>query len=454
MDGDCQNNPKDIEKLLFFFLNDKGIKLVGGIRINRKDSYIKKISSKIANSIRAYILNDGCKDTGCSLKVFDKNIFLEFPFFNGLFFFTLKDNIESLTSYCKLEYESDYETCKTDPSTKDVATKVCNSIKNLHKAGWNHNDLHANNILVQKGGEVDGGDKPWIIDLERVSPRWYSSPKDGPPNPVYENFINLEPKEELDKLMSWSPQMAPFANLNTYNNDDGPRYEGKLMSSELVRFLCPDQAYAEKWEAHYPRTPEEKAGWNPPVIVKGREIKPPGYNFWSELGERLGHFGKRKSKRPNQTLINKAKKYKIRLMVKRGGKHVYKSPAVLRKQIIKKKRSLNVKRRSKYIYKLSTSSRSTDKKEKGGKLDKRKSKRPNQTLINKAKKYKIRLMVKRGGKRVYKSTAVLRKQIIKKKRSLNVKRKSKYIHKLSTSSRSTDKKEKGGKLDKKKKQET
>ena len=70
--------------MLFFFLNDKGIKLVGGIRINRKDSYIKKISSKIANSIRAYILSDGCKDTGCSLKVFDKKIFLEFPFFNGI----------------------------------------------------------------------------------------------------------------------------------------------------------------------------------------------------------------------------------------------------------------------------------------------------------------------------------------------------------------------------------
>ena len=84
LDGDCQNNPKDIEKLLFFFLNDKGIKLVGGIRINRKDSYIKKISSKIANSIRAYILNDGCKDTGCSLKVFDKNIFLNFEYFDGI----------------------------------------------------------------------------------------------------------------------------------------------------------------------------------------------------------------------------------------------------------------------------------------------------------------------------------------------------------------------------------
>ncbi len=84
MDGDGQNDPKDIFKLLdIYFLNEK-IKLVGGIRTKRKDSFIKKISSKIANSIRSYILDDNCKDTGCSLKIFDKDIFLSFEFFNGI----------------------------------------------------------------------------------------------------------------------------------------------------------------------------------------------------------------------------------------------------------------------------------------------------------------------------------------------------------------------------------
>ncbi|SVD70617.1 uncharacterized protein METZ01_LOCUS423471, partial [marine metagenome] len=40
--------------------------------------------SKIANSIRSYILEDNCPDTGCSLKVFQKNIFLNFPYFDGI----------------------------------------------------------------------------------------------------------------------------------------------------------------------------------------------------------------------------------------------------------------------------------------------------------------------------------------------------------------------------------
>ena len=84
LDGDGQNNPKDILKLLEVYFSKKDFSLVGGIRKNRKDSLLKILSSKIANKIRSIILNDDCIDTGCSLKVFDKNIFLSFPFFNGL----------------------------------------------------------------------------------------------------------------------------------------------------------------------------------------------------------------------------------------------------------------------------------------------------------------------------------------------------------------------------------
>ena len=84
LDGDGQNDPSDIPELLKIYFSDKKIKLVSGIRTKRKDNLIKIYSSKIANSIRSRILNDNCVDTGCSLKVFDKNIFLTFPRFDGL----------------------------------------------------------------------------------------------------------------------------------------------------------------------------------------------------------------------------------------------------------------------------------------------------------------------------------------------------------------------------------
>ena len=84
MDGDCQNNPKDIINLKKIYESENEIKLVGGIRKNRQDSYIKKISSRIANKVRKQILDDNCDDTGCGLKIFNKNIFLEFKYFKGM----------------------------------------------------------------------------------------------------------------------------------------------------------------------------------------------------------------------------------------------------------------------------------------------------------------------------------------------------------------------------------
>ena len=84
IDGDGQNNPLDIPKLLEIYFSNEETSLVGGIRVKRRDNLIKVISSKIANKIRSKILKDGCEDTGCSLKVFDKSIFLQFPFFDGI----------------------------------------------------------------------------------------------------------------------------------------------------------------------------------------------------------------------------------------------------------------------------------------------------------------------------------------------------------------------------------
>jgi len=84
LDGDGQNDPKDIKKL-FNIYNLKIYKgLVGGIRHKRNDNLWRIISSKIANNIRSFILKDNCQDTGCGLKVFDKYIFLEIPFFDGM----------------------------------------------------------------------------------------------------------------------------------------------------------------------------------------------------------------------------------------------------------------------------------------------------------------------------------------------------------------------------------
>ena len=57
--------------------------LVNGVRTNRKDGWVKRISSKIANAIRHRMLHDGMTDTCCPLKIGRTCVLQSIPFFNG-----------------------------------------------------------------------------------------------------------------------------------------------------------------------------------------------------------------------------------------------------------------------------------------------------------------------------------------------------------------------------------
>ena len=74
IDGDGQNPPYEIKNLVKKWKkipeSKKQFAIVCGNRRNRADTRIKKISSKVANKIRRFILNDDCNDTACALKVF------------------------------------------------------------------------------------------------------------------------------------------------------------------------------------------------------------------------------------------------------------------------------------------------------------------------------------------------------------------------------------------------
>jgi glycosyltransferase involved in cell wall biosynthesis len=73
MDGDLQNDPQDIPKMLEFAVSGE-FDVVTGIRQKRKDSLIKKIPSKIANFLVRRVTKLDIKDNGCALKVFTRDI--------------------------------------------------------------------------------------------------------------------------------------------------------------------------------------------------------------------------------------------------------------------------------------------------------------------------------------------------------------------------------------------
>ena len=86
MDGDGQNDPRDIPKLLARLAapGTAGPALVGGIRTNRQAEGSKRIASRAANWIRDAVLKDNCPDTGCGIKVYWREAFLRLPFFTSI----------------------------------------------------------------------------------------------------------------------------------------------------------------------------------------------------------------------------------------------------------------------------------------------------------------------------------------------------------------------------------
>jgi dolichol-phosphate mannosyltransferase len=87
LDGDGQNDPADIPALLAKLADPAqpaNLELLAGWRAKRNDTFIRRLSSKIANGVRARMLKDATPDTGCGLKLFARDTFLALPNFDHM----------------------------------------------------------------------------------------------------------------------------------------------------------------------------------------------------------------------------------------------------------------------------------------------------------------------------------------------------------------------------------
>ena len=82
IDGDLQNDPADIPHLLAEI--SRGADLVCGYRTRRKDTMVKRITSRIANSVRSRFTRDGVRDTGCTLKAMRRDCIEALVPFKGM----------------------------------------------------------------------------------------------------------------------------------------------------------------------------------------------------------------------------------------------------------------------------------------------------------------------------------------------------------------------------------
>ena len=88
LDGDGQNDPADLPKMLDLVRGSEGtptgVKLVAGHRVNRRDTASKRWASRFANKLRASLLKDQTPDTGCGIKLIEREAFLRLPYFDHM----------------------------------------------------------------------------------------------------------------------------------------------------------------------------------------------------------------------------------------------------------------------------------------------------------------------------------------------------------------------------------
>lgn len=83
LDGDGQNHPADLPSMIVRILTDQA-DMVNGVRVQRQDTWLRKVSSRLANSFRNWLTHEHVTDVGCAIRAFRRECMATFPPFEGL----------------------------------------------------------------------------------------------------------------------------------------------------------------------------------------------------------------------------------------------------------------------------------------------------------------------------------------------------------------------------------
>ncbi|MCB1052829.1 MAG: glycosyltransferase family 2 protein [Acidobacteria bacterium] len=132
MDADLQNDPADL-RLLKPAMAD-GIGAVCGVRVQRRDTFIRRISSKIANWVRNKLSNETITDTGCSLKLFRTQAFERIKLYEGMHRFL--PTLIKLEGYSVVEVPVGHHPRHAGESKYGVWNRVFKSFTDLLAVRW------------------------------------------------------------------------------------------------------------------------------------------------------------------------------------------------------------------------------------------------------------------------------------------------------------------------------
>ena len=130
-DSDLQNDPADIPRLLEYL--DR-YDMATGWRQKREDSWLKKISSKIGNSVRNRVSGEDIHDSACTLRAFKKECIQEIPVFNGMHRFL--STLVKMGGYRIIEVPVSHHPRKSGKSKYNIRNRAMRSFIDLLGVRW------------------------------------------------------------------------------------------------------------------------------------------------------------------------------------------------------------------------------------------------------------------------------------------------------------------------------
>jgi dolichol-phosphate mannosyltransferase len=131
LDSDLQNDPADIPKLLEYL--DR-YDMATGWRQKREDSWLKKISSKIGNTVRNWLSGENIQDSACTLRAFKKECIKEIPVFNGMHRFL--STLVKMEGYRIIEVPVSHHPRKFGKSKYNIRNRMVRSFIDLLAVRW------------------------------------------------------------------------------------------------------------------------------------------------------------------------------------------------------------------------------------------------------------------------------------------------------------------------------
>jgi glycosyltransferase involved in cell wall biosynthesis len=155
LDADLQNDPRDLPDMLEK-LAKSGADAVVGYRVNRRDTFVRRISSKIANRIRNWLSGDSIRDTGCSLKVFKNRAINTIPMFDGMHRFL--PTLLRMHGFEVLEHPVNHRPRTAGVSKYGIGNRALKALRDLLVVRWMRTRILRPIVEETVGGPAERGE--------------------------------------------------------------------------------------------------------------------------------------------------------------------------------------------------------------------------------------------------------------------------------------------------------